>query len=520
MTHRVLIIAVALASLLLSVSVPLNAQTITPEPDSTEMPAGLTIRVVQRGETLLGIARSYGLTAAELAEINGLSNFNSLQTGQRLLVPADDTANTVATQTHIVQPGETFSGIANFYGISLTELLSINALTAEAVLFPGQELSIVVAESEEAASSTPIPTTQPESTPAIEVTPQTTEATTEAPIPQAEDDPVESNLEVFQPSVHTVQSGDTLFRIAQRYGTTVSALTNLNSLVDPTRIYSGQQLLIPGIEDAPEIALDVPESITRLQVSPLIFVEGETGVIRVETAIASTITGTFLGRDLRVIALDGALQHVILIGIPVFTDAGNYPVALSLSNSDGTQSDFTFTIRIASAGYFTQNLNVATQTPVSVQDEEISLLTNITSAFTEERRYDGLFSIPAAAAMNAPFGTRRSYNNGPINTYHTGADFASAPGAPIFAAADGQVVLADGLNVRGNTVMIDHGWGIYSLYAHLTTINVSLGETVTTGQILGGAGSTGRVTGPHLHWEIWVNGIPVNPLQWLQRTFP
>ena len=121
--------------------------------------------------------------------------------------------------------------------------------------------------------------------------------------------------------------------------------------------------------------------------------------------------------------------------------------------------------------------------------------------------------------MNAQYGTRRSYNGGEISSYHSGADFASAPSTPIYAAADGVVVLADSLNIRGNTIVIDHGWGIYTLYAHQTAFNVALGDRVVTGQVIGTAGSTGRVTGPHLHWEVWVNGIPVNPITWTQTFF-
>ncbi|MCA9912181.1 MAG: M23 family metallopeptidase, partial [Anaerolineae bacterium] len=156
----------------------------------------------------------------------------------------------------------------------------------------------------------------------------------------------------------------------------------------------------------------------------------------------------------------------------------------------------------------------------AVQENEFAILRSITSTITPERYHEGLFSIPAAAAMNAPYGTRRSYNGGPVNNFHSGADFASAPNTPIFAAGNGVVVLADTLNIRGNTIVIDHGWGIYTLYAHQTSFNVSVGDRVITNQTIGFAGSTGRVTGPHLHWEVWVNGVPVNPITWTQRTFP
>jgi murein DD-endopeptidase MepM/ murein hydrolase activator NlpD len=195
-----------------------------------------------------------------------------------------------------------------------------------------------------------------------------------------------------------------------------------------------------------------------------------------------------------------------------------------MTGTDGTVTEFTFNIRISGGGYPTQNLNISEEMvsllAPAVQQNELQLIENITRIITDIKYYDGAFGIPAAAAMNAPYGTRRSYNDGAVNSFHSGADFASAPGTPIYAAAPGKVVLTDTLNIRGNTVIIDHGQGVYSTYAHLQSINTALGDIVETGQIIGAAGSTGRVTGPHLHWEIWVYGVPVNPLQWLQRSFP
>ncbi len=76
------------------------------------------------------------------------------------------------------------------------------------------------------------------------------------------------------------------------------------------------------------------------------------------------------------------------------------------------------------------------------------------------------------------------------------------------------------LTVHGNTTIIDHGWGIYSMYCHQSEFDVQVGQQVKAGDLIGKVGSTGRVTGPHLHWEIWVNGIEVNPIDWLTITYP
>jgi murein DD-endopeptidase MepM/ murein hydrolase activator NlpD len=93
-------------------------------------------------------------------------------------------------------------------------------------------------------------------------------------------------------------------------------------------------------------------------------------------------------------------------------------------------------------------------------------------------------------------------------------------GDPIYAAASGVVVFAGPLTVRGNATMIDHGWGVYSAYMHQSEILVNAGDHVEKGQLIGRVGNTGRVEGAHLHFEILVGGVPVNPLAWLTEEYP
>ncbi|MGJ3240475.1 MAG: LysM peptidoglycan-binding domain-containing protein [Anaerolineae bacterium] len=484
---------VVLVGIMYLLPLTITAQERTQE---TDVPNGLTIHVVQRGENLFRIALAYNTTVSELVERNGLSDATRIFVGQRLLVP--DNTQTPLPQTHIVQPGETLSTIASLYQISVDVLVEQNEISNTNAIYAGQVLTIT--------STSDVPTAE-------NIIP--TEAPTVAEV-------TANDLPMISGNIHVVQSGETLFRIAVGYGLTTQELAQANGIIDPTVIYSGQQLIIPNLPESQLTTADLPAPIRALTVEPLILVEGETGVIRLTTAPSTTVSGTFLGRDLAFITQDNNNVHVAFVGIPVFTEGGIYTVDLNLMSADGTQTQFAFNVRVAGGAYGTQNLNVtdANLTAPAVQENELNLLTNLTRAITLTRRWEGPFSIPAAAAMNAPFGTARSYNGGEISAYHSGADFASAPGTPIYAAAGGVVVLADALNIRGNTIVIDHGWGIYTAYAHQTTLNVTLGDEVVTGQMIGTAGSTGRVTGPHLHWEIWVNGVPVNPLTWTQQIFP
>ena len=122
--------------------------------------------------------------------------------------------------------------------------------------------------------------------------------------------------------------------------------------------------------------------------------------------------------------------------------------------------------------------------------------------------------------ITSNFGTRRSYNGNLTTGFHGGTDFGGDVGTPIYAPAAGTVVLAERLTVRGNAVLIDHGLGLFSGYWHQSQLAVVAGQEVKPGDLIGFIGDTGLVTGPHLHWELRLNGIAVEPLQWVQQTIP
>jgi len=127
---------------------------------------------------------------------------------------------------------------------------------------------------------------------------------------------------------------------------------------------------------------------------------------------------------------------------------------------------------------------------------------------------------PYSDCFNSVFGVRRSYNGGVHTSYHTGVDFCGGLGVEIYAPAPGRVVFAGPLEVCGNTTYIDHGWGVYTGYCHQSEIRVQVGDFVEAGQGIGIVGNSGRSTGAHLHWELWVGGVRVDPLEWLSFTFP
>lgn len=452
-----------------------------------DAPAGVTIHVVQRDENLYRISLAYGTTVDELARLNGIPDPASIEVGQRLLVPANGVVSGQA-QTHVVQPGETLRGIADLYGLTVEGLAAANNIADANSIYVGQALTVASA-----------------SAPATDIAPP---VEPESPPPSL---------------VYIVQPGETLFRIATQYGLTVNEVAQANSISDPTLIYAGQQLMIPGVEP-PQLALDLPVPITSLQVNPLILVEGNTGAFHMTTATSVIVNAAFLGRTLMVISEQNATVHTMLVGVPVFTEAGIYPLSLSVADTNGAIATVNANVQIVSSGYDSEEITLlADQSNLldpAVEQAEQTLVQRVMSAFTPIRYFDGPMSLPAAATVISPFGTRRSYNGGGFDRFHSGTDFVGAPGTPVLAAAPGVVVLADTLNVRGKATIIDHGWGVFTGYWHQAEQFVRVGDIVTTGQSIGTIGATGRVTGAHLHWELWVSGVPVDPMQWVRQSFP
>jgi murein DD-endopeptidase MepM/ murein hydrolase activator NlpD len=147
-------------------------------------------------------------------------------------------------------------------------------------------------------------------------------------------------------------------------------------------------------------------------------------------------------------------------------------------------------------------------------DREAALLAGVWRSPAAERLWTAPFVRPVPQEANSAFGTRSIFNGKPRNS-HGGADFLSPAGTPIHAPNAGRVAVARDLYFSGNTVIVDHGLGLFSMLAHMSAIEVREGDAVTAGQILGRVGATGRVTGPHLHWAVRASGARVDPLSLL-----
>jgi murein DD-endopeptidase MepM/ murein hydrolase activator NlpD len=208
-----------------------------------------------------------------------------------------------------------------------------------------------------------------------------------------------------------------------------------------------------------------------------------------------------------------------LVGVDLEKAPGKYRLRVTGQTSSGEKIACRVTLLVKAGRFATEKLHVGNQfvepSPEQIQraDEERSRLREIFDRITPERLWNGTFRVPLdGVTTGSNFGRRRVLNGQP-GSPHSGADFPAITGTPVHAAQRGRVVLAEELFFSGNTVVVDHGLGIYTFYGHLSEIGVKAGDAVEAGAVLGRVGATGRVTGPHLHWGLTVERARVNPLQ-------
>ena len=220
-------------------------------------------------------------------------------------------------------------------------------------------------------------------------------------------------------------------------------------------------------------------------------------------------------REIPVYEVD-AVTWRALVGIDLAVRPGTYPATVE-AGSGPRRLQTTYSLKVLPKRFPVRALNVdpALVNPPREMEERIvreaAELQQLWLHSSADRLWSGPFVPPVPSTVASHFGARSIFN-GQARSPHSGADFPSPTGAPIAAPNAGRVVLARDLYFSGNTVILDHGLGLFSLLAHLSVIGVHEGDSVATGQEIGKVGATGRVTGPHLHWGVRVGGARVDPL--------
>ena len=256
----------------------------------------------------------------------------------------------------------------------------------------------------------------------------------------------------------------------------------------------------------------------QISVSPSAIGPGDVVRITVEGQRGDLVSGSVFGQQLAFAFDAGRAEWRALAGVDLEAKPGAHTMRVVRNGKEPA----THTITVGSKQFPVRRLRVA---PAFVDPSPEALeqiardtkLLNATYAQVTPQRWIEPFLLPVDGPPSSNFGSR-SYYNGEARSPHAGVDFMSAEGTPVRSPSHGRVALASPLYFTGNTVIVDHGARLFSVFAHLSSMRVSEGDIVAPEAVVGLVGATGRVTGPHLHWSVRLNGARVDPLSLVAAT--
>ena len=233
--------------------------------------------------------------------------------------------------------------------------------------------------------------------------------------------------------------------------------------------------------------------------------------LTVEQADQPAPTVTFNDKKALVTKHNG--NWITLIGIPLSTKPGEHRISVQPVGKNKYTIAFDVRPKEYPASYITiknkRKVNPNADDMKRIKTERVRLNKDLRH-WTQQEQIDLDFELPAKGRMSGVFGSRRFFNNQPRNP-HSGLDIAAPTGTAVNAPAKGTVIDTGDFFFNGNTILVDHGQGLISGYFHLSAIEVKPGQQINKGDLLGRIGATGRVTGPHLHWNVYLNRTKVDP---------
>lgn len=443
-------------------------------PVRAQSQSDLPIYIVQQGDTLGTIAQRFGVPLNTLIEANLISNPNAISAGMELKIPGlVGITGTLITKS--VPLGETFSSMAVRYQVPDNLLARLNRITSPQELYAGASLVL----------------------------------------------PEDKEKGMIQAQA-MIEPGQSVLEVAAGINDNPWTPILLKKEESVVKQIPGEVLYSKNLDESHQFS-SISSAITSVEITPLPLIQGKTTVIRIRSTQTLKISGKLDGKELHFFE-ETKNVYTALQGVYALAKPGLSGFALNGTTENGVRFGFEEMV-ILKAGYFPNdpplNVDPATIDPAVTKPEE-EIVAKIVAPATPTKYWSKIFHIPVEdpVCYKSTFGNRRSYNGGPYQSFHGGTDFGVCANLNINAPADGVVVFAGPLEVRGNATIIDHGWGVYSGYWHQKEIKVKVGDRVKTGQLIGLIGATGRVTGPHLHWEMIVNGIQVEPVDWLEQIYP
>jgi murein DD-endopeptidase MepM/ murein hydrolase activator NlpD len=233
--------------------------------------------------------------------------------------------------------------------------------------------------------------------------------------------------------------------------------------------------------------------------------------VRLSCEVPAT-TARLNGRTIRLFKQESS-DWEGLMPVAVADALGTYPIEF-LAEDGAVLASVSLTIR--KTVFPSQNVVLAPQIEaLHSTPEEMQTLTTFRDSVSDVKYWEDPLVHPVPGCVISPFGVKRLHNGRPTGEFHAGIDQRASAGTPIRAVAAGVVKIVQPFNVLGGTVAIDHGQGLETMYLHMSKLNVEAGARVNSCDVIGYVGETGRANGPHLHWVVYVNGVPVNPQQWV-----
>jgi murein DD-endopeptidase MepM/ murein hydrolase activator NlpD len=439
------------------------------------------VYVVQSGDSLSSIAARFNVDLALLMSTNGIVNANQLNVGQQLIIPGLEGV-TGSLSTALINFGDSYRSLLRRTQVPEKIFKKLNHVVSPSEFYVGVSMII----------------------------------------------PVSANDQSLNTRVSVI-AGDSLLELAVKQNTDVWTLSDRNRLQGSWDVIPGDTLFTAGGTGSENMS-GLPSAFISAEIRDLPLLQGGTGVIKVKAIPEVTLGGLLVDHQLHFFPVDDGTQ-VALQGVHALLPPGVYPLRLDATFPDGRVQSYEQQVLISSGNYPDDPIlyvDPATIDPAATEPE-LQQLIAITTPVTPEKLWVGDFYSPASlyaesTYFTSRFGNRRTYigqgTDFSVQGFHTGLDFGGGTGLPITAPARGRVIFVGNWVVRGGTTIIDHGWGVYSGFWHQSRFAVQAGDIVEQGQVIGDVGGTGRITGPHLHWELWVNGIQVNPMDWLTRTYP
>ena len=440
------------------------------------------IYIVQPGDSLSSIAARFNVSLNDLMSANNIADPNQLTAGQSLIIPGLDGV-TGTLNTRFINFGDSYRSMLRQTQVPEDLFRKLNRVVSPSEFYVG--VNMIVPEQEQ----------------------------------------IQYNKRI------SPAAGESLLEAAVKNNSNPWTLAEINGLHGTWDGLPGDTLFSPG-ESNGTVTSGLPSAFISAEIRDLPIKQGGTGVIKVVTQADVKLGGILVDKPLYFFPNEDGSQ-VSLQGVHALLEPGVYPLRLDATLPDGSVQSYEQLILIISGNYLTGEslpvdpslIDPAVTDPEQKQLEGIT----VTTTPTPTRFWQGQFLSPAIAYAESTYftsryGTRRVYlgqgTDLKVNWWHTGVDFGGGDGLAITAPAAGQVIFAGPLTVRGNATILDHGWGVYSGFWHQSAIQVQVGQTVQQGDVIGLVGGTGRVTGAHLHWELWVNGVQVDPLDWLNQPYP